>query len=155
MDAQQIKELIASAIAGQGNQVDTGGKLADILNAIVDMAGQGGGGENTVLLLPNTYSTDTNAVASGTFEEIAEAFGITADQVEGLFNGNYLSVILKISAGTNTIKVPIPFIMAAFESGTNPVNASYHTVVNGLDFTLTCANDGVTADMTLRISVPE
>ena len=36
MDAQQIKDLIASKIAGQGNQVDSGGALSTILNAIVD-----------------------------------------------------------------------------------------------------------------------
>lgn len=36
MDAQQIKDLIASKIAGQGNQVDSGGALSTILDAIVD-----------------------------------------------------------------------------------------------------------------------
>lgn len=36
MTTQEIKDLIASAIAGQGNQVDAGGKLAEVLNAIVE-----------------------------------------------------------------------------------------------------------------------
>ena len=38
MTTEEIKDLIASAIAGQGNQVDSGGKLAEILNALVTMA---------------------------------------------------------------------------------------------------------------------
>ena len=33
---QIIKDLIATTIAGQGNQVDSGGKLAEILDATVD-----------------------------------------------------------------------------------------------------------------------
>ena len=36
MDKQQIKDLIAQNITGQGNQVDISGKLAAILDAIVD-----------------------------------------------------------------------------------------------------------------------
>ena len=36
MTTQQIKDLIASKIAGQGNQVDSGGALSTILDAIVD-----------------------------------------------------------------------------------------------------------------------
>ena len=36
MDRQQIQDLIAAKIAGQGNQVDIGGVLADILS---DLAG--------------------------------------------------------------------------------------------------------------------
>lgn len=39
MTKQEIKDLIAAKIAGQGNQVDSGGALAEILNAIADMAG--------------------------------------------------------------------------------------------------------------------
>ena len=37
MDAQQIKDLIQSKIAGQGTMVDAGGGLPTILNAIVDL----------------------------------------------------------------------------------------------------------------------
>lgn len=36
MTTEQIKDLIASKIAGQGNQVDSGGALSTILDAIVD-----------------------------------------------------------------------------------------------------------------------
>lgn len=36
MTTDEIKAIIAEMIAGQGNQVDIGGALAEILNAIVD-----------------------------------------------------------------------------------------------------------------------
>lgn len=38
MDKQQILDLIAAKIAGQGNQVDIGGVLADILSDLVGAA---------------------------------------------------------------------------------------------------------------------
>lgn len=36
MTKQEIKDLIAAKIAGQGNQVDIGNALADVLNALAD-----------------------------------------------------------------------------------------------------------------------
>lgn len=44
MNKEQIKALISAKIAGQGNQVDSGGALDEILNAIVDAIPEGGGG---------------------------------------------------------------------------------------------------------------
>lgn len=41
MTKEEIKALIAEKIAGQGNQVDMGGALADILNAILDAPAEG------------------------------------------------------------------------------------------------------------------
>ena len=43
MTKDQIKSLISAKIAGQGNQVDSGGALDEILNAIVDAIPEGGG----------------------------------------------------------------------------------------------------------------
>lgn len=43
MNAKEIKDLIASKIAGQGTMVDIGGALPVILNEIVDAIGEGGG----------------------------------------------------------------------------------------------------------------
>ncbi len=37
MNANEIKAIIAEKIAGQGNQVDIGNGLAEVLNAIVDI----------------------------------------------------------------------------------------------------------------------
>ena len=43
MTKDEIKTLIAEKISGQGNQVDIGGVLAEILNELVDASGGGGG----------------------------------------------------------------------------------------------------------------
>jgi hypothetical protein len=37
MTKDEIKALIAAKIDGQGNQVDIGGALAQVLNAIIDL----------------------------------------------------------------------------------------------------------------------
>lgn len=47
MTVQEIKDLIASKMAGQGSAVDAGSALPEILNGIVDAIGQGGGGGST------------------------------------------------------------------------------------------------------------
>lgn len=43
MTKEEIKTLISAKIAGQGNQVDSGGALDEILKAIVDSIPEGGG----------------------------------------------------------------------------------------------------------------
>lgn len=40
MTKDEIKALIAAKIDGQGNQVDIGGTLAQVLNAIIDLIAQ-------------------------------------------------------------------------------------------------------------------
>ena len=49
MNKDEIKALISAKIAGQGNQVDSGGALDEILNAIVDAIPEGGGSGAPVL----------------------------------------------------------------------------------------------------------
>lgn len=49
MTKQEIKDLVAAKIAGQGSQVDIGGALADILSGIVDAIPEGGG-DNPIIL---------------------------------------------------------------------------------------------------------
>lgn len=49
MTKEEIKALISAKIAGQGNQVDSGGALDEILNAIVDAIPSGGGSGAPVL----------------------------------------------------------------------------------------------------------
>lgn len=59
MTTEEIKDLIASKIAGQGNQVDSGGALPTILNEIVDMASQGGA---TPIEIPCTFNHEKERV---------------------------------------------------------------------------------------------
>lgn len=44
MTKQEIKDLVAAKIAGQGTQVDLGGALPEIINAIVDSMPDSKGG---------------------------------------------------------------------------------------------------------------
>ena len=44
MTKEQIKDLVAAKIAGQGSMVDVGGGLPTIFNEIIDLIPEGGGG---------------------------------------------------------------------------------------------------------------
>lgn len=44
MNKQEIKDLVAAKIAGQGNQVDLGSALPKIIDEVVDLIPEGGGG---------------------------------------------------------------------------------------------------------------
>lgn len=59
MTAQEIKDLIASKIAGQGSAVDAGSALPEILNAIVEKC------------MPADLIMDANGLSKG--DEISEA----------------------------------------------------------------------------------
>ena len=53
MTTQEIKALVAAKIAGQGNQVDLGNALSDIINSLCDLIDAGGqGGGNKPLIVP-------------------------------------------------------------------------------------------------------
>ena len=58
MSKEEIKALIGEKIAGQGNQVDAGSALPIILNEIVDMASQSGGGGAVVIELDYNWGSD-------------------------------------------------------------------------------------------------
>lgn len=48
MTTEEIKAIIAEKIAGQGNQVDIGNGLVEVLNALADSIPEGGGSTPTV-----------------------------------------------------------------------------------------------------------
>ena len=57
MTKEEIRALISAKVAAQGNQVDSGGALSTILDAIVDAIPEGGGGgEQADLLVTDTES---------------------------------------------------------------------------------------------------
>lgn len=73
MTKDEIKTLIAEKISGQGNQVDAGGALDAILNAIVDAIPEGGGGVSPVQLPVGTDLTDlTNEQYSQIYNNLLE-----------------------------------------------------------------------------------
>lgn len=93
MTKEEIKALVAERIAGQGDQVDIGGALAEILDEIVDLAGEGGGGSGSVLKMETDLSTLTSGVALSytTKAEFAEAVGCDENLVDGLFDADFPS----------------------------------------------------------------
>lgn len=80
MTKQEIKDLIAAKIAGQGNQVDIGGVLADILNALVD------GGSQPIRL--------TGTISEGdTLQDLIEV-GLTKEEIEAAARGERTGVVV-------------------------------------------------------------
>lgn len=96
MTKEEIKALIAERIAGQGDQVDIGGALAEVLDEIVDLAGEGGGGSGSVLKMETDLSTLTSGVALSyaTKAEFAEAVGCDESLVDGLFDAEFPSFFI-------------------------------------------------------------
>lgn len=147
MTTEEIKDLIASAIAGQGNQVDAGGKLAGILNAIVEMAGQGGG-DNSILVLPNAIPYDSSNTYSDTFEQVAEGLGITVEQAQNLFAGKYFAVFVNMSVpaeqGGGTISCYVPMESLFIKEGLTVCDYNL-AISGGITIHIECTNgsDGV------------
>lgn len=72
MNKDQIKALISAKIAGQGNQVDSGGALDEILNAIVDAIPGGGGSGAPVLKMTIEQRSYDNIAFTGLAPSITE-----------------------------------------------------------------------------------
>lgn len=112
MTKQEIKDLITAKIAGQGNQVDSGGALDAILNAIIDAIPEGGGGSMYIDAALNIH-----ADSAGDYVSEAQALqdlGLTAEQLAALFDAGihtipeshgqiFVSVPMTITDGHVTI----------------------------------------------------
>lgn len=90
MTKQEIKEAIAKGIAGQGTNVDGGGYLPKILEAIVDAIPEGGASpiapEPTIVINWVSFEDvdETNA---------ADQLGITVDELRALPNQSVVKTI--------------------------------------------------------------
>lgn len=76
MTANKIKELVAAKIARQGNQVDIGNVLPDILNAIVDS-------------ISTRLKIKTLESFSGTKAQVIAKLGVTEQEFDDLCHGKY------------------------------------------------------------------
>lgn len=96
MTKEEIKALISSAIAGHGTNVDGGGQLPNILNAIVDAIPEVTPPPTPAEMLdaltlvssvpmPTDFSDKTNT-------EAAELFGITETELDKFANGDYIRI---------------------------------------------------------------
>lgn len=89
MTTNEIKTLIQNTIAGQGSQVDIGGKLAEILGAIVDSIPS----ETTrPIVLTGVPST------GDTLEDLAD-IGLTPEEIQAASRGKRTGVIVPAGNG--------------------------------------------------------
>lgn len=84
MTTNEIKTLIEKTIAGQGSQVDIGGKLAEILGAIVDAMPSG---ETPRPIVLTAMPEDGDTV-----ETLAEK-GLTVDEISAAARGERTGVV--------------------------------------------------------------
>lgn len=99
MTKQEIKDLVAAKIAGQGSMVDVGGALADILNAIADAAFAAATGEPA-------HVFDSLESAQNLTEEqfLAATGGVTFEQLKAATHiKNSGSVLTRLSVSVSTI----------------------------------------------------
>lgn len=84
----ELLALVEQTIAGQGNQVDIGGGLAEVLKGLVEAMPE----ELTIL--------SATAVSNKTKAELAEALGISTDSIDKIFGGKISKVIIKVTASS-------------------------------------------------------
>lgn len=78
MTKEEIKALVAGKIAGQGTMVDAGGALPTILNEIIDLIPEGGGGGVEPLIVEGTIDSES-------FEFFPDAGQPTFDEAQAAF----------------------------------------------------------------------
>ena len=120
MTKDEIKALVNGTIAGQGSQVDIGGKLAKILNEIIDAIPEGGGGAEPLFVNGKLNTGDfvrDSESGNPTFDDAVEAFldGRTVQLVNS-GDESYLGVAFNVAsymdddAGEGTYLVCVPVI---------------------------------------------
>lgn len=87
MTTNEIKTLIENTIAGQGSQVDIGGKLSEILVSIVDAI---------PAETPRPIVLTAPPVEGDTLETLAEK-GLTPDEIRAASHGLRTGVVIDVS----------------------------------------------------------
>lgn len=85
MTTNEIKTLIQNTIAGQGSQVDIGGKLAEILGAIVDAIPSGE--------TPRPIVMTARPGPGETTQSALDAIGLTFDEIKAAARGERTGVV--------------------------------------------------------------
>lgn len=80
MTKQEIKDAIVKGIAGQGTNVDGGGYLPKILDAIVDLIPEGG----SVAPKPTITTAYPETIENVTLTEAATALNVRIDDVDAI-----------------------------------------------------------------------
>lgn len=89
MTIEEIKAIIAQKIAGQGNQVDIGNGLPEILNSIVELieAIPAPSIDYLEMTLPDGFNFSNKSKS-----EAAELLGITSNDIDSLQSGKIVNV---------------------------------------------------------------
>ena len=116
MTKEQVKAEVLAKISGQGNQVDSGGALATILDAIVDLIPEGGGNEPLVIEIGTVEANALNtiSVSAETFAEMKASFGNRPIIIKAEFMGEFELLVSGYSAGSEADAVPEGFCASGF-----------------------------------------
>ena len=104
MTKEEIKEMIDATINENGNGNITGKALNLALNAIVDAMGEGGGGLDTIYLLPSSMNPDVGPMTSETTE-----LPFTEEEIMAMVAHNQ-NIYNKITEKFNTTKNASTFV---------------------------------------------
>ena len=97
MTTQEIKDLIASKIAGQGSMVDIGGALPNILDEIIDAVGK-----TAPLRIAIASSGGVPAPTASQKAQIKAAMD-SGQNVELIYEDEYVSPIVRYSVDSNGV----------------------------------------------------
>lgn len=90
MTTEQIKQLIAQKIAGQGTAVDAGGALPGILDGLTDLLSQA---EAALADMPRPIVLSDEPTVDMTTQEELDAIGLTFDEIKAAAEGKRTGVI--------------------------------------------------------------
>lgn len=99
MTIEELKKVLAKKVNGQGSAVDVGGGVAVILGELIERITPA----NIIGELKITISDEVASASDLTKAACAEALGITEDELDALFNGEYLQA--EINGLNYTIQV--------------------------------------------------
>ena len=86
MTIEELKRILAKKVNGQGSAVDVGGGVAVILAELIEKVTP----SNVIEGMTLSISAEVASASGLTKEACAEALGITEDELDALFNGEYL-----------------------------------------------------------------
>lgn len=133
MTKEELKEAIAATITENGQKGITAQSLANLLNEIVDAAGEGGGGGGGTLAFAVETETNTGKMSSGPNEANAQ---VRQTLVEGLENATAYSVSVLMSIDLSD------YGMGIVKSVTYPTDYGFmdgaitFVVVDGTEYTV-------------------
>lgn len=127
MTKEEILAKVQATIAGQGNEVDLGGALPVILNAIVELIPEGPG---KILRINTPSEFEIKEVNRAT---LADRLGITESDVDLMFSQNCNAVIVK-SRSDEMYLQKVYFLSNNDSSSISIVFGAYSTAVGTLDF---------------------